>query len=85
MAPELPFIGAALVSLVTGVRKEGGFPSGGIKVLVALSVLVIVAAATAGTKLAPLVRAIGVVLLLTSVLAFGQTLKLSKTESKTRK
>ena len=77
MAPELPFIGAALVALATGVRRTGGFPPNGIRMLIALSVLVIVASATATTKLAPLVRALGVVLLLTSILAFGQTLDLT--------
>lgn len=78
MAPELPFIGAGLIALVTGVRREGGFPANGIRMLVALSVLVIVATATSGTKLSPLIRALGVVLLITSLIAFGQTLNMPK-------
>ena len=74
MSPEFPYIAATIVALITGVRREGGFPSNGIPALIAASVLVIVASATAGGKLAPLVRAIGIALLLSALLGFGRTL-----------
>ena len=77
MPPEMPFIAATLIAIVTGVRREGGFPTNGIKALIAMSILVIVASMTADTKAALLVRAIGMALLLTSILGFGRTLNLS--------
>lgn len=75
MSPEFPYIGATLVALVTGVRREGGFPANGIPALIAAAILVIVASATANTRIAPLVRAIGIALLLSALMGFGRTLK----------
>ena len=74
MGPEVPFIGATIVALVSAVRLEGRWPDGGIKTLVAAAVVVVIASASAGTSLAPLVRALGLATLMASVLAFGKSL-----------
>lgn len=64
---ELPYLGAGIVALVGGARRQGGWPKYGIEAVVAMIVLVVVASATNGTRLAPLVRAIGMLLLLGAV------------------
>lgn len=74
MGPELPFIGATIVALVSAVRLEGRWPDGGIKTLIAAAVVIVVASATHGTSLAPLARALGITTLIASILAFGRTL-----------
>lgn len=66
-APELPFLGAGALALVGGVRREGHLPHNATVSIVGTIVLVLATSATAGTKIAPLVRAIGVLLLVASV------------------
>lgn len=61
MRPELPFLAAGATALIGGARRDGGFPDNGIRAVIATVVLVIVASATAGTKIAPLVHAIGLI------------------------
>lgn len=75
MGPELPYLAAGIVALITGVRREGGFPSNGIPAVIATAVLVLIASATANTKAAPLIRAIGLALLVTAAMGFGRTLQ----------
>lgn len=60
MSPELPYLGAGALSLAGGVIKEGKWPSGALKVVIATVILVLFASATGDTKVAPLVRAIGI-------------------------
>jgi len=67
MRPEMPFLAAGAVALVGGVRKEGHFPKSGVPAVIGVMVLVIVASATAGTRIAPLIRAIGLLLLMAAV------------------
>lgn len=67
MSPELPYLGAGVVALIGGVRREGKLPSKGLQGLVATVVLVLVASALGNTKAAPLVRAVGVLVLTASV------------------
>ncbi len=69
MRPEMPFLTAGAVALIGGVKREGGFPSNGVTAVVATVALVIVASATSGTKLAPVVRAVGLLVLLAAVMS----------------
>lgn len=71
MRAELPYLGAGIVSLVGGYRSEGRWPDYGTRAVVATVVLVIVAAAANGTKVAPLARAVGMLMLLGAV--YGAT------------
>jgi len=64
MRPELPFIGAGAVAIVGGIKKEGHFPTNGLTSVMATVVLVFVASATANTRIAPLVHAIGLLVLM---------------------
>lgn len=67
MRPEMPFLAAGSVALIGGARREKRFPKSGIPAVVGTVVLVIIASATAGTRVAPLVRAIGLLLLMAAV------------------
>ena len=69
MRPEMPFLAAGAVALIGGVRREKHFPKSGIPAVVGVIVLVIVASATAGSRVAPLVRALGLLLLMAAVLS----------------
>lgn len=69
MRPEMPFFAAGAVAIAGGVKREGGFPKQGIPAVVGTIGLVIVASATAGTSVAPLVRAIGLLLLMAAVMS----------------
>jgi len=69
MRPELPFLGAGAVAIVGGTIREGHFPSEGVKAVLGTLILTVVASATAGSRVAPLVHAIGLLLLLAAVMA----------------
>jgi hypothetical protein len=67
MRPEMPYLAAGSVAIVGGIAREGRFPREGINSVIGTVVLVIIASATAGSRIAPLVRAIGFILLLGAV------------------
>jgi hypothetical protein len=67
MRPELPYLAAGGIALVTGVKREGKFPADGMNAAIATTVLVTVASATANTKMAPLVHAIGLLVLMAAI------------------
>lgn len=67
MRPELPYLGAGAAALIGGYRTEGGFPENGYKVIIATVVLLAITALTSGTRIAPLVRAIGLVMFMAAV------------------
>ena len=69
MRPELPFLAAGAVAIAGGTVRERKWPSEGGRAILGTLALVIVASATANTRIAPLVRAIGLLLLLASVMA----------------
>lgn len=69
MQPELPFLGAGAVAIIGGAIAEKQWPANGIKAAIGTVALVIAASATANTRIAPLVHAIGLLLLLTAVMA----------------
>jgi hypothetical protein len=69
MSPELPFLAAGAVSVVGGAIADKKWPSNGMNALIGTAALVVVASATTGSKAAPLVHAVGLLLLVTSVMA----------------
>ncbi len=69
MRPEMPYLAAGATAIAGGAIREKAWPQEGAKAALGTLVLVIFVSATAGTKIAPLVRAIGLLLLLTSVMA----------------
>ena len=69
MRPEMPFLAAGAVALAGGVAREKRFPSNGVNAVVGTVALVLVASATDGSRIAPLVHAIGLLLLLAAVMA----------------
>lgn len=69
MRPELPFLAAGGIAIAGGMAREKKWPSEGAGALIGTLILVVVASATAGTRIAPLVRAIGLLLLLAVVMA----------------
>ncbi len=69
MRPELPFLAAGGIAIAGGIAREKKWPSEGGRAILGTLVLVIVASATANTRIAPLVRALGLLLLLASVMA----------------
>jgi dolichol kinase len=78
VSPELPFLAAGTVSIVGGAIAEKHWPSNGVKSLVGTVALVIVASATGSSKIAPLVHAIGLLLLLSAVMAAVKEINSSK-------
>ena len=69
MRPELPFLAAGSITIAAGAAKEKAWPKNGTKAVLATIALVIVASATAGTSFAPLLRAMGLLVLTVAVLA----------------
>ena len=69
MRPEMPFFATGFVAIVGGTIREHAWPKEGAQAILGTLVLVVVASATAGTRIAPLVRAIGLLLLLTATMA----------------
>lgn len=74
MRPEMPYLAAGIISLTASVKREGGFPSNGVTAVIATVALVIVASATANSRVAPIVRAIGLLLLMAAIMAAAPTL-----------
>jgi len=69
MRAEMPYLAAGSVAIVGGIAREGAWPASGLNAVVGTTLLVIAASATSETAMAPLVRAIGLLLLMASVMA----------------
>lgn len=82
MRPEMPFLTAGAVALIGGAVAEKKWPSESLKVIIGTVVLVIIASATDGTRIAPLVRAFGFLLLLAAAMAAVKTVDQSKKRKK---
>jgi hypothetical protein len=75
MQPELPFLGAGLVSIAGGAIAEKHWPSNGVKSVIGTVVLVVAASASANSRVGPLVHAIGLLLLLAAVIAAAKQIR----------
>jgi hypothetical protein len=69
MRPEFPFLAAGAVTIVGATVKEKHWPSGAARSILGTVVLVIIASATGDTPIAPLVHALGLLLLLVAAMA----------------
>jgi hypothetical protein len=80
--PELPYLGAGALALVGGAIKQGHWPDHALTSVIATVVLVVFASATGDTKIAPVVRAIGLLFLMAAL--FG-VVRASINKQKTKK
>lgn len=78
MHPELPFLAAGGIALIGGAVSEGHWPSNWASSVIGTVVLVVAASATAGTPIGPLVHAIGILLVLTSIMAAVRVAQIKK-------
>jgi hypothetical protein len=67
--PELPYLAAGAVAIIGGAIREKKWPENTARAALGTIALVVVASATTNSKAAPLVQAIGLLLLLTSIMA----------------
>lgn len=68
MRPEMPFLAAGGLAIAAGFVRDKKWPDNGGRALIGTLVLVIVASATSESRIAPLVRALGLLMLLISVM-----------------
>jgi len=73
MRPEMPFLAAGAVSIVGGAIQQKHWPDNAGRAIIGTVVLVLVSSASANTRIAPLVQAIGMLLLLASIMAAVKT------------
>ncbi len=78
MRPEMPFLAAGAVTIAGGAIKEKKWPANTTRALIGTVTLVVVASATADSRIAPLVHAIGLLLLLAAVMAATTAVQNSK-------
>lgn len=69
MRPEMPFLAAGAIAIGGGAIKNHGWPTNTLTSVIGTVALVIFASATADSKIAPLVRAIGLLVLLAASMA----------------
>ena len=69
MRTELPYFAAGTIAIGGGIAREHHWPSQGTEALFATIVIGVIASATNDTKIAPLVRAIGLLVLLGAVIS----------------
>lgn len=69
MRPEFPFLAAGAVTIIGATVKEKHWPKDAVRSIVGTVALVVIASATADTPLAPLVHALGLLVLLVAAMA----------------
>lgn len=84
MRPELPYLAAGTVAIVGGVAREKAWPREGLRALVATAIVVIITSASADTKIAPLVRAFGLLVLMIAVIAAVPAFSTPKSSGKVK-
>lgn len=82
MRPELPFLAAGAVAITGGAIRERKWPANTTTAIIGTVALTVVASATAESRIAPLVHAIGLLLLLTSVMAATMAVQNAKKKGK---
>lgn len=73
MRPEIPYLAAGAIAIGGGVIRDKGWPSNTLHSVIGTVALVIIASATAGTRIAPLVKALGMLLVLAAFIAGTNT------------
>lgn len=69
MRPELPFLAAGVVAVIGGAIQQKKWPDNTGPAIIGTVVLVLAASASTNTRMAPLVHAVGLLLLLASTMA----------------
>lgn len=69
MRPEMPYLAAGAIAITGGAIKNHGWPANTLTSVIGTVALVIIASATSDTKIAPLVRAVGLLVLLSAFMA----------------
>jgi hypothetical protein len=69
MNAETPYAAAGLITLASYSAKERNWPAAGHRIILATIILIIVASASNNTVIAPLVKAVGYLVLISSVIA----------------
>jgi dolichol kinase len=82
MRPELPFLAAGAVAITGGAIREHKWPSNASKAVIGTIALTLVASATSESRFAPLVHAVGLLLLLTAVMAAVSSVDKAKAKKK---
>jgi uncharacterized membrane protein HdeD (DUF308 family) len=82
MRPEMPFLAAGAIAITGGAVKEHKWPSNATTAVIGTVVLTLAASATANTRVAPLVHAVGLLLLLSSVMATVTSVQNAKKKGK---
>lgn len=82
MRTELPYLAAGGVAIAGGMAEAKAWPPSGTRAVLATLVMVIVASATNNTAIAPLVRALGFLVLLGAIMAAVPVLAANQTRSK---
>ena len=67
-SPEYPFLAAGTVAIIGGVVRHKGWPPNTLEALLGTVALTIVASATANSRIAPMVHALGILLLLATIM-----------------
>lgn len=78
MRPEMPYLAAGAIAITGGAIKNHGWPANTLTSVIGTVALVIIASATSDTKIAPLVRAVGLLVLLSAFMAAVKAVITSK-------
>lgn len=82
MGPEMPYLAAGAVTIAGGAIRDKAWPAEGVQAALATLVIVVVTSATGGMKIAPLVRAFGMLVLLVAVIATVRNINATKAKVK---
>lgn len=69
MRPELPYLAAGAVAITGGAIRERKWPSNATTAVIGTVALTVITSASANTRIAPLVHAVGLLFLLAAVMA----------------
>jgi len=74
MRAEMPYVAAGGVAFVGGAIRAKGWPDNGWQAILATAGIGIIASAANGSRIAPIVRALGLLILLSSVMSLAKSL-----------
>lgn len=78
MKPELPYLAAGGLAITGGVIREGGWPPNLTRSVIGTVALVVAASASTGTRVAPLVHAVGLLFALAALMATVRAVQAKK-------
>jgi hypothetical protein len=75
---ELPYLAAGAIAIAGGAIREHAWPSEGVQAALGTAIVVVFASATNGSRIEPLVRAFGMLVLLVAVIATVRSVDAAK-------